>query len=89
MNTHSNEIKYWQLQDAKARLSELIKLATNTGPQGISVRGHNEVVVISVQEYESLTSTKINFFDFMQNSPLHGCEIDIDRSNSTDRDIDL
>ena len=55
VHTHHNSIQYWQLQDAKARLSELVKNAVSEGPQGISVRGHKEVVVISMQEYEALT----------------------------------
>ncbi len=29
-----SEINYWQLQEAKARLSELVRLAMTDGPQG-------------------------------------------------------
>jgi antitoxin Phd len=88
MHMHGN-IEYWQLQDAKARLSELVKSAKTEGPQGISVRGQPEVIVISVDEYEALTKAKINFFDFMQSSPLRGIDLNIARDQSTDRDVDL
>lgn len=85
---HTN-IDFWQLQDAKARLSELVKYAQTNGPQGISVRGHPEVIVISVSEYEALTRTKTNFAEFMKNSPLYGLDLQIQRNKSTDRDVDL
>ena len=40
------------LQEAKARLSELVKLATDDGPQQITVHGKPAVIVISVTEYK-------------------------------------
>ena len=88
MHNH-NEIHYWQLQEAKARLSELVRLATSAGPQGISIRGQNEVVVISLATYAELTQPKLNFFAFMQKSPLRGLDLKITRDKSTDRDIDI
>lgn len=84
-----NDIHYWQLQEAKARLSELVRLASTAGPQGISVRGQNEVVVISADSYAKLTNPKMNFFAFMQKSPLRGIELNVSRDKSTDRDIGL
>ena len=36
----------WQLQEAKARLSEVIKKAAKEGPQKITVRGERMAVVI-------------------------------------------
>ncbi len=89
VHTHHNSIQYWQLQDAKARLSELVKNAVSEGPQGISVRGHKEVVVISMQEYEALTKQQQSFWQFMQSSPFAGCELHIDRDKSSSRDIEL
>ena len=88
-NHNHNEIHYWQLQEAKARLSELVRLASTSGPQGISIRGQNEVVVISANTYAELTNPKMNFFAFMQKSPLRGIELNVSRDKSTDRDIDL
>jgi prevent-host-death family protein len=41
----------WALQDAKARLSELVRKAKTEGPQRITVHGREEVVVVSVEEY--------------------------------------
>ena len=44
----------WQLQEAKARLSEVIKKADKEGPQSITVHGYPTAVVISRKEYEQL-----------------------------------
>ena len=45
----------WPLQDAKARFSELVRLARSDGPQRVTVHGRDEVVVISVAEFDNLS----------------------------------
>jgi len=80
---------HWQLQEAKARLSEVIKSAQNEGPQQVTVRGKPSAVVISVTEYEALKKQRPGFVAFMQASPLTGSELVIDRSDSLVRDISL
>jgi len=79
----------WQLQDAKARFSEVIKKACKEGPQQVTVRGKPSAVVISVDEYEAMKKRRPNFVRFMRTSPLAGMELDIPRSDSLVRDIDL
>lgn len=37
----------WQLQEAKARLSEVVRLCLHEGPQMLTVRGKEEVVLLS------------------------------------------
>ena len=39
----------WQLQEAKARLSELVKSAEQDGPQEITVHGRAAAVVVSAR----------------------------------------
>jgi prevent-host-death family protein len=48
----SRKPKRWQLQDAKARLSRLVKDAQTEGPQIITLRGEEVAVVQSVKDYE-------------------------------------
>ena len=79
----------WQLQEAKAHLSEIIRLSVQQGPQIFTVRGKEEAVLVSKQDYERLTGSKLNFFDFMSQSPLKGLDIPIERDRSKIRDIDL
>ncbi len=81
--------KYWQLQEAKARLSELLRRARREGPQEITVRGRPEAVVLSREDYEKLVGPRRGFLDFMRGSPLAGLELEIERDKSPARDVGL
>ena len=45
----------WQLQTAKARFSEVFRLARSKGPQWITRQGKEAVVVLPAEEFERLT----------------------------------
>lgn len=77
------------MQEAKAKLSEVIKKAVKEGPQEISIRGKSTAIVLSKKEYIALTSPKSSFIEFLQNSPLFGIELDIQRDKSPARKIEL
>lgn len=79
----------WQLQEAKAHLSEVVRLCVQQGPQVVTVRGKEEAVLISKKDYEHFIGAKPNFFDFMQQSPLKGLDITCERDQSKNRDIVL
>jgi len=79
----------WQLQEAKARLSELVKSAQQKGPQQITVHGKPAAVVLSQADYERLTRDKPSFLTFMRQSPLQGTKLNIERNKSTARDVAL
>jgi antitoxin Phd len=81
--------KTWQLQDAKNRFSELVRRATDEGPQFVSKHGKTSVVVVSVEEYNTINSEKGSLVEFFQNSPLSTVKLDLTRDTSTDRDISL
>ncbi|MGI4958989.1 MAG: type II toxin-antitoxin system prevent-host-death family antitoxin [Janthinobacterium lividum] len=44
----------WKLEDAKSRFSELVRLARERGPQRVTVRGQDAVVVLSAADYAHL-----------------------------------
>jgi len=44
----------WQLQDAKARFSELIEDTLKKGPQTVTRRGIDTAVVVSIDEWRRL-----------------------------------
>ena len=46
----------WQLQDAKARFSELVDRAIAEGPQHVTRRGAPAVVVMSEADYRKATA---------------------------------
>lgn len=78
----------WQLQEAKARFSEVIKKAAAEGPQHITVRGAPAAVVLSEAEYERLLGVGESLVEFMRRSPLFGVEdIDLSRDSSSTRDL--
>ena len=72
----------WQLQEAKARLSDLIKKAVKKGPQRITVRGQPAVIVISSEEYLRLKQPREGFVTFMRRSPLYGVDLDLRREQT-------
>lgn len=82
-------MKTWQLQDAKAHLSELVKKASSGAPQEITLRGKPAVVVLSTQQYEKLKQPKQKLVSFLRQSPLMNLDINLDRDQSPMRDIDL
>ena len=79
----------WQLQEAKGKFSEVVKLALSEGPQGITVRGEPVAVLISRAEYARLTHPKPGFVAFMRSSPLARLELDTGRHAGMTREIEL
>jgi len=75
----------WQLQEAKNRLSEVVAKATISGPQIISKRGVETVVVISFRDYRRLTAKQQKLTDFFQASPLCCVELDLSRDQGRAR----
>jgi len=82
-------MKKWQMQEAKAKLSEVIKCAVDYGPQEISVRGKSTAIVLSINKYRELLNNKDGFVEFMQKSPLIGVILDIERKVDEPRNINL
>jgi len=66
----------WQLQDAKAMFSEVIKNA-QTEPQVITVHGKKKAVILSYDEYDELISPKQSIIEFFQKSPLFGFDLEL------------
>jgi prevent-host-death family protein len=47
-------VKEWKMEQARARLSELIKAARQQGPQYIKLRGKPVAVVLSKEDFDRL-----------------------------------
>lgn len=78
----------WQVQDAKAHLSELIERAQTEGPQTITRHGTERAVVLSVAEYRTLLAQKPDFKAHLLGGPKFE-DFEIERDKDTGRDIDL
>jgi prevent-host-death family protein len=80
----------WQMQEAKARLSELVKRAELDGPQDITVHGRSVAIVLSRSAFDRLSGQTQSLTDFMQASPLAGMdELVFERDASMTREIEL
>jgi prevent-host-death family protein len=80
----------WQLQDAKNHLSEVVRKAASEGPQVITLRGTDAVVVIAANEYRRLSrQPRGTLVQFLRNSPLAGVDLDVGRSQDTGRAVSL
>src|SRR3954451_15009965 len=81
----------WQLQTAKARFSEVFRLARTEGPQLITRQGKEAVVMIPAEEFDRLRNRSRqpkSLVQFFRESPLVGLELDFERDKDTGRDIE-
>jgi prevent-host-death family protein len=84
--------KVWQLQEAKARFSEVFRLARERGPQLVTKHGRTAVVILPAEDYERLSRTaehKTTLAEFFANSPLAGSGINLERKRDYGRTIKL
>jgi hypothetical protein len=79
----------WQMQEAKARLSEVVKTAQSE-PQKITMHGQSVAVFISQSMYQRLTNNQLTLTEFLTNSPFFGMEeLTLEREQSLTREIEL
>ncbi|PDW02747.1 type II toxin-antitoxin system Phd/YefM family antitoxin [Candidatus Viridilinea mediisalina] len=72
----------WQLQEAKSKFSEVVEQAMTHGPQLITRRGVEVVIVVSYREYRALTLMQTKLSQFFRESPLAEQELDLERDPS-------
>lgn len=79
------------MQDAKARFSELVRRVRSEGPQHVTVRGRDEVVVISAEEFRRLKGDLDGsaLVAAMQAVPAPEVDLDPPRSAMPVRDVPL
>ncbi|MBI2218622.1 MAG: type II toxin-antitoxin system prevent-host-death family antitoxin [Candidatus Rokubacteria bacterium] len=67
----------WKLEDAKARFSEVVRLARSVGPQHVTVRGQDAVVVVSAGEFAALlpSARQPSLHALLSTSPLRHVEL--------------
>ncbi len=83
-------MRAWQMQEAKARLSEVVKCAESEGPQNITLHGQSVAVVVSRSMFDRLTGNEHSLVDFMRRSPLvEADDITLERNTSLTREVSL
>ena len=82
-------MQHWQLQEAKNKFSAVIDKALSDGPQMVTRRGVETVVILSAEQYRELIKPKLGLVDFMRRSPLKGIDLNLDRDKGFSREIDF
>lgn len=80
----------WKLEDAKARLSEVVRLAATAGPQLVTIRGKEAAVILAPEQYKQLLPKSKGhqpLVRFLQGLGLPS--LDLERENDTGREISL
>ena len=74
--------RVWQLQEAKNKFSEVVDQALTHGPQVITKRGVEAVIVLSYAEYRTMLLNQKKLSAFFRKSPLAGKDLDLTRDAS-------
>jgi prevent-host-death family protein len=74
--------RVWQIQEAKNKFSEVVDEAIKHGPQIITKRGVETVIVLSYAEYRKGMVNQKKLSDFFRESPLAETDIDLRREKS-------
>ena len=80
----------WKLEDAKARLSEVVRLASTAGPQLVTVRGREAAVILAPEQYKRLLPKQkgdLPLARFLKGLGL--AALQIEREVDTGREINL
>ncbi|GGK88080.1 hypothetical protein Ppa06_53150 [Planomonospora parontospora subsp. parontospora] len=79
----------WQVQEAKQRFSEVVRRATDEGPQIVTRHGEEVAVVIDVAEYRRLKGDTPDFARFLLTGPDWDDDVEFPRSRDLPRDVDF
>jgi len=74
--------RIWQLQEAKNKLSEVVNEAIKHGPQIITKRGVETVIVLSYGQYRKAMLNQKKLSEFFRESPLAKLDLDLRRDKS-------
>lgn len=77
----------WPLQDAKSRFSELVDKVLSEGPQAVTRRGAEAVVVVAAADFRRLTGQD-SLLSTLLNAP-RGAALEVERSPELIRTVDL
>ncbi len=84
-------LKRWKLEDAKARFSELVREARESGPQRVTVRRKDAVVVVSAEDYDRLLARaeQKTLYSLLSESPLRDLDFGEEGIKTPVREVKL
>ena len=77
----------WQIQQAKARFSEMVERTLKEGPQTVTRHGKPVAVLVPAQQYQRMRTRGKSLKAMLASAPLEG--VQIVRSRDTGRIIDF
>jgi prevent-host-death family protein len=78
----------WQVQEAKQRLSEVLRAARRGEPQVITRHGEEVAVVIDIASYRRLAGVQVELADYLRHGPTFD-DLDLRRIDDRPRDVDI
>ena len=78
----------WQIQEAKNRLSELVRKARSEGPQRVTKHGRDAVVVVAAEDYDRLAGEEPDLLAFIRSAPDFAL-LELERANDRGREPEL
>jgi prevent-host-death family protein len=81
----------WKLEEAKARFSEVVRLARDSEPQRITVRGEDAVVILSAKAFAKVLPllAQPSLHALLSQSPLSRLDFEQPSVQSPVRDVEL
>jgi prevent-host-death family protein len=82
--------KTWQLQEAKAKLSEVVEKALTEGPQRVTRHGKDSVIVVSEEDYWGVRE-RPPLYEALRSSAFvkYAQDLDLTRSKDLPRDFEF
>ena len=78
----------WSVAEAKARFSEVVRLAERDGPQAVTRHGEVTVYIVSAAEYRTSTESDPDLPSVMRRCPHPDVDLDVPKIESPVREID-
>ena len=82
-------VQTWKLQDAKARFSEVCRLAAEKGPQRITRQGKEAMIILPEKQFDRIARKTKGKSLYEVLTGARGTNLVIERDRSMLRDIDL
>ena len=78
----------WQLQEAKQRLSEVVRDAQTKGPQVVTRHGEEVAVIVAMDDYRRMSRDVPDLKDYLLSGP-RADDFEAERSRDRGREVRL
>ncbi len=82
----------WQLQEAKNRLSHVVDLAIEEGPQTVTRHGKEVAVIVAKEDFDKRRRSRAprgTVVAFLRGLSFVRARLDVERSRDVDRELEL